>query len=174
MFQLWKCRRGRRAAVDAIAPLIERSRLRLNGIPEPAWLDPYMVGFLVMLITLVARHEVDGLDSQGLALVQSETWAEVTGLKADLIGEEVLHLSASGHKTFEFGCANAAAFARVLFECATDGRDLDPWGGGMEEPVRRSIGVHAADAVVDADIVDLWTDYFEGHVLPPHPARIAL
>lgn len=58
-------RRGRRAAVTTIGPLVERSRAALNGIPDIAWRDPYLVGFMLTLITIVARVENPGLPNHG-------------------------------------------------------------------------------------------------------------
>ncbi len=107
---LWNARRGRKAAVAAIAPLVTKSRHRLDGIPERAWMDPYIVGFMMMLITLAARRAVNISDSQTLGAVQLEAWSEITEQRLSSIGDETLHLSASQHKAFELGCRNAVAF----------------------------------------------------------------
>jgi hypothetical protein len=115
MLGLWKARRGRRAAVAAITPFVQGSRSRLNGMVDLAWLDAYMVGFMVMLITFVVRREVGILETQALGLVQCEAWGEITGMNPDLIGEEVLLLSAARHKNFEQGCRNAIAFGEALY-----------------------------------------------------------
>jgi hypothetical protein len=169
VFELWKCRRGRRAAVAVIAPLIEGSRCRLNGIPETAWLDPYMVGFIVMLITLAAKREVDVLDSHALGLVQSEAWAEITGMKADLIGEEVLHLSTAGHKIFEAGCRNAVAFERALYESSIVSDRLEPWGETVEIGSHQERASRTPGPFVAQDIAELWADYFDSRVTSPYP-----
>lgn len=160
---LWNARRGRKAAVATIAPLVTKSRHRLDGIPERAWLDPYIVGFMIMLITLAARRAVNISDSQTLGAIQMEAWSAITGQRVSLIGEETLHLSASEHKAFELGCQNAIAFDLALYgtsvagvaDAATDRRDatLDLHANDPRRLVRAS-----------DDIMALWQHYFELHV----------
>ena len=151
---------GARAAVATIAPLVERSRNRLNGIPERIWLDPYMVGFLVMLITLLAKREVDALDSHSLGLVQSEAWTEITGMRSDLIGAEVIHLSAAGHKTFELGCGDAVAFDLALHGTSRAG--VFELGSGMMDDTLSPCGNNPARKISEnQDMLALWDHYFE-------------
>lgn len=162
LFGLWKARRGRKAAVAAIAPFVERSRRRLKDIPESAWLDPYLVGFMVMFITLVARREVNALDTQALGLVQCGAWGEITGMKSDLIGEETLHLCATGDRDFERGCRDAIAidlaFYRSVVARNSDLGIVDPHDGlGFDIEAER-------DPDVD-DIMLLWEHYFETQVM---------
>jgi len=160
MSGLWKTRRARKAAVATIAPLAERSRNRLNGIPGRLWLDPYMVGFLVMLITLLAKRKVDALDSQTLGLVQCEAWTEITGMKSDLIGAEVIHLSAAGHKTFELGCRDAVAFDLALHGTSTAGV-FDLGSGMMDDTLNACVNNPARKIIENQDILALWDHYFE-------------
>jgi len=160
MSGLWKSRRARRAAAATIAPLVERSRTRLNGIPEEVWLEPYMVGFLVMLITLLAKREVDTLDSHALGLVQCEAWTEITGMKPDLIGAEVIHLSAAGHKTFELGCADAVAFDLALHGTSIAGV-FDLGFGMMDDTLSAGVDNPARTISENRDILALWDHYFE-------------
>jgi hypothetical protein len=160
MSGLWKTRRARRAAVSAIASLVERSRNRLDGIPERIWLDPYMVGFLVMLITLLAKREVDALDSQALGLAQCEAWTEITGMKSDLIGAEVIHLSATGHKTFELGCKDAVAFDLALHGTSTTGV-FDLGSGMIDDTLSACVNNPARTIIENQDILTLWDHYFE-------------
>ena len=69
MFQLLRARRGRKAAVAAIAPQVDASRHRLTGIPDAIWLEPYVVGFITALITLIARETVGSLSVRAMGLL---------------------------------------------------------------------------------------------------------
>jgi hypothetical protein len=173
MSGLWKTRRARRAAVATIAPLVERSRNHRDGIPERIWLDPYMVGFLVMLITLLARREVDTLDSQALGLVQCEAWTEVTGMKSDLIGAEVIHLSAARHKTFELGCADAVAFDLALHGTSIAGV-FDLGFGMLDDTLSAGVNNPARAISESRDILALWDHYFETAIAMQAGTRGAL
>jgi hypothetical protein len=174
IFRLWRARRGRRAAVAAVAPLVERSRYRLHEIPDFVWCDPYMVGFIVTLITFVAKREVRRLDSQGLGLVQLEAWAAITGVESDLIGEEILQLSITEHQHFNEGCRNAITFGRALYD-ASGGDAIDQlhrWGAGTEDMLS-GIGDDATppEAHDGESVVALWADYFDAHVAAPMPIQ---
>jgi hypothetical protein len=156
---LWKARRARKAAVTIIGPLVERSRRRLNGIPGPVWFDPYLIGFMVMLITLIARRRVNVLDNQALGLVQCGAWGTITGLKADLVGEETLHCCAIGDRDFARGCCDAANFDLALHGGAigyTSDLTMCPKD---DEGFASEGGPHAGDAI------QLWDHYFETHVI---------
>lgn len=152
---LWKARRGRKAAVVTIAPLVEHSRRRFKEIPETAWLDPYLVGFMMMLITVVARREVT-LDTQALALVQSGAWGEITGMKADLIGEETLHLCTTGDKNFERGCRDAIAVDLALYRSSV-AQNSDFGVFGLDIGAER-------DPETD-NVMLLWEQCFDGQVM---------
>ena len=118
-------RKGRRAAVAKIGPLVEQSRIHLNGIPETAWRDPYLVGFMLTLITIVARIESRTLQDRDLSVVQSQAWSAITDMDADLIGEDALTLSTSHPQEFQYGCHRATIVASRL--CGTAAvASLDP------------------------------------------------
>jgi len=102
-----RVRRARKAACAAISPLIARSRLRLGVIPDATWSNPYVVGFMVMLITIAAKTEIGKIEGQPLCLVQAGAWQDITGRRSGLIGEEVLLLNAARNRDFEIGCQNA-------------------------------------------------------------------
>lgn len=159
---LWNARRGRRAAVAAIAPLVARSRQRLDGIPEQAWFDPYIVGFMVMLITLAARRAVNIADSQTLGAVQTEAWSQITSLRGDAIGEETLHLSASGHQAFEAGCRNAIAFDLALYGTSSAGV-ADGVSDNIDELELYPTGSPHSPGHRER-ILALWQLYFESHL----------
>ncbi len=159
---LWTVRRGRKAAVAIIAPLVARSRHRLDGIPDQAWFEPYMVGFMMMLITLAARRAVDISDSETLGAVQTEAWAEITKMRPTAIGEETLHLSVTAHTAFEAGCRNAVAFDIALYGTSLagvadadadriDDFNIDP--AGLPRPASER-----------ERILALWQDYFDSHL----------
>lgn len=176
--ELWRGRRGRRAAVAAIAPFVERSRNRLNGIPAVAWIDPYMVGFVVMLITLVAKREIDNIDQSSLAMIQCEAWAEITGMTPEPIGERVLYLCATEHKEFELGCRNAHAFSQALTRSTINGPDdhLDSSGLAQRQawdPNDDNLLTPFDNAALSA----LWLQYFDTRVIGPglrqHPRAMA-
>jgi hypothetical protein len=158
---LWKARRGRRAAVATISPFVESSRRRLKDIPESAWLDPYLVGFMVMFITLVARREVNALDTQALGLVQCGAWGEITGMKDDLIGEETLHLCATGDRDFERGCRDAIAIDLALYRSEV-ARNSDLGIGGLNDDLGFGLGGER-DPEID-DVMLLWQQYFETQI----------
>ena len=71
-----------------IIPLIDGTRLRLGNIPDTAWHDPYVIGFLGMLITFIATRSTGALDTDDLAAVQAGAWTDITGMPGDLVGEE--------------------------------------------------------------------------------------
>lgn len=107
-------RKGRKAAVTTIGPLVERSRTALNGIPDIAWRDPYLVGFMLTLITIVARIASRDLQGRDLRLVQSQAWGAITGMDADLVGEDAITLSNSHPREFQHGCLSAMLVATRL------------------------------------------------------------
>ncbi len=159
---LWKARRGRKAAVAVILPFVERSRQRFSPVPDAAWLDPYLVGFMMMLITLVARREVEVLDTQALALVQCSAWGEITGLKPDLVGEETLHLCATGDREFERGCRDAIEIDLALYKSLiVRNSDL-----GFSR-LHAGFGFHLAGERVPEfdDIMALWDRYFDAQLM---------
>lgn len=108
MFRVWNSFRARRSVVAAIRPFVEHSRLKTE-IPDSLWLAPYFVGFVGMLITLIASRSVRALDTDELAAVQSKSWAVITGMDRALIGGEICALSAAGDPHFTTGCRNAYA-----------------------------------------------------------------
>lgn len=161
---LWRARQGRKAAAAIIAPFVERSRHRLGDTIEIHWLDPYLVGFMSTLITLVATRRTGGLGSEVLGLVQSEAWAEITGLEAALVGEQICFLSATGHRGFIQGCRNAATFDQV----ASNSADLTGYAGNPQAaPYYEAASGHENDgttAEVGHSAGALWIVYFDDHL----------
>ncbi len=153
MFQMLKVRRARKAAVALINPLVERSRWRFHGIPELVWLDPYLIGFLGMLITLIAQREVRSIGGQALGLVQLDAWEQITGTEIVNVGEEICLLSANGDAAFQSGCVNA----QQMFFAMEQERDVDAFSGDGN--------VSSAVDLQTTSVGQLWARYFEERVL---------
>lgn len=158
MFGLWKAFGGRRAAVGQIVPLVDGTRLRLGNIPDTAWHDPYVIGFLGMLITFIATRATGPLDTDDLAAVQAGAWTDITGMPGDLVGEEICFLSASSDSRFIFGCRNAESFVGALDAAYRQSDRLD------EGP--------AAYLSDDREIRStLWSRYFDAQLIEPSSAE---
>ncbi|WP_029030767.1 hypothetical protein [Salinarimonas rosea] len=152
LLDLWRARAGRRAAVAALAPFVDRSRERLaerradagiapdDGlVPEglaalgrlggldrlaglgdvedtsdSVWLDPYLVGFLATLITLLAKRKVGPLKEEALALVQESAFSALTGLDGTLLGVELVLAGRAPSRAFAQGCGDAGRFYTLL------------------------------------------------------------
>lgn len=167
MLEAWTRRRARKAAIAVIRPLLEQSRQRLHGIPSAAWADPYLTGFLVMLITGVARRE-GGLMAEGsLAAVQAGAWAELTGEGGDLIGTDLIWFGRSGDPDFARGCNDAILLMQQV------------WGSGAATmfdhretyelvtrlmPAPPQLGIAPDELSVNASLPALWTECFESRV----------
>jgi hypothetical protein len=169
LFGLWKARRGRKAAVATIAPLVERSRRRLRDIPDSAWHDPYLVGFMMMLITLSAQREVDEIDTQALGLAQCRAWSEITGMNDDVIGEETLHLCETEDREFERGWRDAVTVDLALCQSAS-ARSSDPGVAVLDEGL--GIDVNAETAPDAENVLQLWEQYFEAQIMSHAAHRI--
>jgi hypothetical protein len=154
VFGLWKTYRGRRAAVGEIIPLIDGSRLRMGNIPDTAWHDPYVIGFLGMLITFIATRSIGPLDTDDLAAVQAGAWTDITGMPGDLVGEDICFLSASNDNRFLFGCRNAESFVRAL----------DAAGRQSEQFGEAAANSFPADREVKST---LWSRYFDAQLIEP-------
>jgi hypothetical protein len=154
VFGLWKSYRGRRAAVSQIIPLIDGSRLRMGNIPDTAWHDPYVIGFLGMLITFIATRSIGPLDTDDLAAVQAGAWTDITGMPGDLVGEDICFLSASNDNRFLFGCRNAESFVQGLDAVGRQSEQFD-----TSLPAERE--VRSA----------LWSRYFDAQLIEPSSAE---
>jgi hypothetical protein len=155
MLGLWKTYRGRRAAADSIAPLVEASRRRLGGIPDSVWQDPYVIGFLGMLITLIASRNNTSLSSEDLAAVQAGAWADITGRSGDVLGEDICFLAAANDNRFVTGCRDAETFIQ----------SLNVAGPESEELAERETVSFVPDGS-EARLV-LWSRYFDARLSEP-------
>lgn len=155
VLDLSKVRRARKAACAVILPMVARSRHRLGTIPDDAWSAPYMVGFMVMLITIIAKTEIGKIEGQPLCLVQAKAWGDITGIRSDLIGEDVLLLSAARNRDFENGCHNAMGLASLLI-----GSSILGW-----QHQQSDLGMHAGTPWPDRDdLSSLWERLFDAHI----------
>ena len=152
MFGLWKTYRVRRAATAEIIPFVDGSRRRLGGIPDSAWHDPYVVGFLGMLITIIAVREAS-LDTDDLAAVQAGAWGEITGMPRDAFGEELCFLGASQDNRFVSGCRDAESFFHAL-------DDFD-----HQRTPGFDAGAETLTALDESEAKStLWSRYFDSHL----------
>lgn len=103
--------RATRSASAIISPLVERSRRRRRGLSPDIWRQPYVIGFISSLITLIAaRVACRRLESNRLGSIQLACWTAVTGQPDDEIGEDICMLSANRDEAFMLGCHNAGVF----------------------------------------------------------------
>ena len=155
MFGLGKAARARRVASETIGPLVDLSRQRIGPIPDDAWRDPYLIGFLGMLITLMAKVATEGrIGDDGLALVQLEAWSDITGEQDGLVGQEICLLSLGQNADFNRGCHNARRFMQVF-------HGADDLYGLSETADPDAAGPSGADDILAA----------ENTVLPPEHAH---
>ena len=159
MFQLLRTHRGKKAAIAFIEPLVTASRhTTLGDIPERAWLTPYMVGFMGMLISLVAERAASGLNSDALGIVQVEAWQRITGYKQHPIGEDICLLSTAKNREFEEGCASAQHFLTALQDAGVRVHANDR---SQESQPSQATGNPAVTQT-------LWADYFDAHINMTH------
>lgn len=119
-----RIRRTSRHVVAALEPLVRASRRRLNDIPASAWLDPYVLGFMAMLITVVARTELRSMSNAELAALQGRVWSALTDMNADLFGPEVMVLAEASNDAFLSGCRDAEGVFAALDVSAPGARDV--------------------------------------------------
>ena len=163
MFDVWRIRQGRKAAVASIRPFVEASRCRMDGIAESVWLDPDMVGFVGTLVTLAAGRRSAGLGTQAMGIVQADAWADITGSRPDLIGEEICFLSAARSKDFETGCRNAARFFGALSGQPPDASFSAMGEARLAVPEDEDAGAPDASEPY-GDPQALWSAYFDAQV----------
>ncbi len=157
-----KVRKARKAACAAISPMVARSRRRLGDIPSTAWSDPYIVGFMVMLITIAAKIEIGKIEGQTLCLVQAKAWEEITNIRPNPIGEEILLLNAARNRDFEIGCQNAMTFGSMLIGNSIMNAGADR---GWHDRHHDFHDINADVIWSDRDdVAALWERFFDEHV----------
>jgi hypothetical protein len=107
-----------------------------------------------MLMTLHATRGAGPLGTAALASAQTGAWSDITGIAANLVGEEICFLSAAGDKAFDLGCRNATTFFEAvdILERRDEERLLD-------DRFSRAACGHA-----DGDRSALWARYFDAYV----------
>lgn len=160
-----RARRASRAAVVLISPLVERSRRRLNGIAKSTWSEPYIIGFMTMMITITARLESPSIQGSLLCDVQEDAWTKITGSHPSVVGEEILLLSASRHSGFELGCRDAVEVYAELSRRTgrlVDGRHVQEWILTLQENEwSRAMKVSTPDETARAELDLLWASHFD-------------
>jgi hypothetical protein len=137
----------------AILPLVEATRSRYGSIPDAAWLDAYIMGFVATLITLFATRQSGLLRADALASVQSGAWADITQTPGELAGEQILFLSVARDTSFLQGCRNAERFFCSLIDEKAYGVSAFDDGDNIE-----------ANRPTGDDEGTLWTYYFESRL----------
>jgi hypothetical protein len=133
---------------------MNKTRQRLDGLPDSVWREPYVVGFLGMLITLHATRNAGSLGAAALASAQAGAWSDITGMAANLVGEEICFLTAAGDRAFDLGCRNATSFFEAV---ALLDRENE------ESLLKDRISpVDCGDAEEDRSA--LWARYFDAYV----------
>ena len=97
-----------------------------------------------------------------MGLVQADAWADITGARPDLIGEEICFLSAGRSKDFETGCRNAARFFGALSGNRPTHRSA-PWARRARRAEDEDAGAPDASEPY-GDPQALWSAYFEAQV----------
>ncbi|MEO1066281.1 MAG: hypothetical protein AAFW47_02755 [Pseudomonadota bacterium] len=109
-----KARKAKAAAIAAVAPFVERSRLAFDEAAIN--LDaPYAAGFVTVFITNAAVERVQTLNEDMMGDVQTGVWWRLFGVDPDLAGQKISLHSASAHPDFAMGCVNGETFSRFLF-----------------------------------------------------------
>lgn|GEM_PF-1892556 len=100
---------------------------------DSVWLDPYLVGFLATLITLLAKRKAGPLKEEALAGVQETAFSALTGLEGALFGVELVLAGRNPTRAFEEGCGDGGRFFALLTgEPLPAGDDDTPgWAAGF-------------------------------------------
>jgi hypothetical protein len=159
MFGFWKAHKARKAAADAITPFVGQTRQRFGDIPESAWSNAYVIGFVTTLITLFANRDAGALGDSLLASVQAGAWSDITQSESVLLGDEVCFLSTAGDGIFELGCRNAIAFFEAL-----DAASLRREEGRFDIADAEPDGYWALAQTGGDSCAGLWMNYFDAYV----------
>jgi hypothetical protein len=158
---LARTRRARRVAQTVISPMVESSSSRLGGIPDSVWSDPYIVGFMAMLITIVARIEIGKIEGEALCLLQARAWKDITK-RDDEIGEEILLMSTARNRDFEQGCRNAVVFGSML--AANSILTFDTERAWKERHPDLQDFLSPDEPMQRDDVATAWERFFEAHI----------
>lgn len=138
--------------------MIDDTVRRLGGVPARAWLDPYAIGFIVSLVTLVAGS-LRNHGPHGIGFVQVDCWHRLTGVRDGGLGERICLLSVGNDADFMRGCHDARAYflhRRESGDCLTGA--VPPVGTPWDEA--SPVGTEVADHV--------WATTIERHLGAAH------
>lgn len=152
MLDWWRAQKAVDVAVAAIKPYLSYSSSRI-GRRSVEGLHPYAVGFLGMLITLIAQHRYPSMGTRAIGHVQSRAWAELTQTGADLIGQEISFLSTNGDPDFQAGCISARMFFDEILR-----RELDQIGF---DDIRTVAPIQADQLTAQTLAKERWIALFE-------------
>lgn len=122
-------------------------------------MDAYMIGFMAMLITLIAQRRFRSIGQDALGNVQADVWQAISGLPGALVGQEICLLSSTRDPEFELGCQNATAFVAAL----AASHDVDAADPGAAFTGSVGAGQFSLEQG-DCDVWALWSDYFGRHL----------
>lgn len=163
--EYWDQWSARRAAIDTLSPYLQRTRAHLGEIPQIAWRDPYIVGFVTMIASLLILERSAGrISGEKLGLAQLAVWERVSGIVDPRVGEDILTLSAAGDELFLEGCRNARRFHGSLR------KDLDQRDIEMTPEMLASLSAtgRSSDSLTSTNELAplLWDLFFESRLHP--------
>ena len=152
--EIWTVRRTSAHVARLLAPAVGRTVRRPGGVPSHVWLEPYAVGYLVSLVTMVAVA-LRGTGPKALAFVQVDCWQRLTGIRDDTLGERICLLSASEDPVFAKGCADARTYYQRLAEA----------GGLVDHEATKAEAIATAGALGGSGAADyVWSITIERHL----------
>ncbi|SFL93082.1 hypothetical protein [Methylorubrum salsuginis] len=132
LLDLWRSRRARTAVLASLDPFGES--LRRVGEADPRSLDsPYLTGFLLAVVSGLARDAAPRIGSEGLGAVQLDVCGALMGLPRALLAERLVSLGLNEDRAFALGCADAWAFHAALIAARSEGHGaLEPGPAAQE------------------------------------------
>ncbi|GGK39116.1 hypothetical protein [Salinarimonas ramus] len=150
---------GRLGGLDRLAGLGD-----VEDTSDSVWLDPYLVGFLATLITLVAKRKTGPLNEEALASVQEGAFSALTGLDGGLFGVELVLAGQSPSRAFAEGCLDGGRFYALLTGDAPPRGDAETpdWAAGFfhQPPPEPALAVESA-ATAALTPFDAWDAFVE-------------
>jgi len=170
--QLPRSRHARRQAHRVLAPCVRGSRARLGQIPDLIWFHPYVVGFLVSNVTVIALDASRRrLSDDALGRVQTQCWQDLSGLRGCDIGDDITLYSLGSSPEFAAGVEASFRYLAALGRDSHHMRmaalhhnlkgtvfpardaDLDATGVGHDIPIATALRLRNAE--------DVWIDCFD-------------
>ena len=115
MFGFLKVAKAEKAAVQALRPFVQR---HLEPWPPSFWRDPFVLGFLMVVIAKVGRFETNGkLTTEQTGRVLIRTIDSVGGKSSDF-NDRIAHLSKERDPDFFQGAENAKIIVDYIYGAA--------------------------------------------------------